>query len=367
MAVCTREQVTEQLRTVRDPELHRDIVSLNMVKDIAIDGNDISLTIQLTTPACPLKDKIERDINDAVREHVSEDAVAHVEFTSRVTSKRVDDNVLPGVRNIIAVASGKGGVGKSTIAVNLSFALSRSGASVGFMDADIYGPSAPIMFGLKGKRPEVVEDNGKHKIIPLERDGVKVVSIGFLVDERQAVVWRGPMVSSALRQFATDVRWGELDYMIVDLPPGTGDIHLTLVQTLPVTGAIIVTTPQEVAMADARKAYGMFANPNIKVPVLGVVENMSWFTPKELPEHRYFIFGEGGGQRLADEFEIPVLGQVPLVQGIREGGDAGEPAAISDDPMMTAIFDELASSVAQQVAIRNANLAPTRKVEVTRV
>jgi ATP-binding protein involved in chromosome partitioning len=289
-----------------------------------------------------------------------------VDFSSRVTTKRTDDQVLPGVRNIIAVASGKGGVGKSTIAVNLALSLSRTGAVVGLMDADIYGPSAPIMLGLKGQRPEVVQDNGKHKIIPLERDGLKVVSIGFLIDERQAMIWRGPMVSSALRQFASDVKWGELDYLIVDLPPGTGDIHLTLVQTMPVTGAVIVTTPQEVAMADARKGVGMFVNDKINVPVLGIVENMSWFTPRELPGSKYFIFGEGGGSRLADEFELPLLAQVPLIQGIREGGDSGEPPALSADPLMVDIFDQLASAVARQVAIRNAHVAPTKRVEITR-
>jgi ATP-binding protein involved in chromosome partitioning len=364
--MITREQVIGALRHVNDPDFRQDLVTLKMVGDVVIDGSSIHIHIILTTPACPLKGKLEADISAAIRQHVSPDATVNVEFSSRVTTKRVDDNVLPGVKNIIAVASGKGGVGKSTIAVNLALALSRCQATVGLMDADIYGPSAPIMLGLKGQRPQVIQDNGKHKIIPLEREGVKVVSIGFLVDERQAMIWRGPMVSSALRQFATDVKWGELDYMIVDLPPGTGDIHLTLVQTLPVTGAVIVTTPQEVAMADARKGIGMFANERINVPVLGIVENMSWFTPKELPQNKYFIFGEGGGKRLADEFELPLLGQVPLIQGIREGGDRGEPAVISEDPEMTSIFDELAAEVARQIAIRNASMAPTKRVEITR-
>lgn len=364
--MITRDQVIEALRHVDDPDFKRDLVSSNMIGDITIDGNNLQIGIVLTTPACPMKGKLEDDITAAVKQYVSPEAVASVEFTSRVTSKRTADDILPGVKNIIAVASGKGGVGKSTIAVNLALALGRCGAKIGLMDADIYGPSAPIMLGLKGQRPQVVQDNGKHKIIPLEREGVKVVSIGFLVDEKQAMIWRGPMVSSALRQFATDVKWGDLDYMIVDLPPGTGDIHLTLVQMMPVTGAIIVTTPQEVAMADARKGVAMFANERINVPVLGIVENMSWFSPKELPQNRYFIFGEGGGQRLADEFELPLLGQVPLIQGIREGGDTGQPAVLGTDTTMVAIFDELAAEVARQVAIRNEELAPTKRVEVAR-
>jgi len=221
------------------------------------------------------------------------------------------------------------------------------------------------MFGLKGARPEVIEQKGKHKIIPIERFGVKVLSIGFLVDEMQAVVWRGPMVSSALRQFVTDVEWGDLDYLIIDLPPGTGDIHLTMVQTMPVTGAVIVTTPQEVAMADAKKGIAMFNMGQIKVPVLGIVENMAYFTPAELPDNKYYIFGKGGGQKLADQFEIPLLAQIPIVQSIREGGDMGVPAAISDEPVSWQAFELLARNVAQQVSIRNANLAPTQPVDIS--
>jgi ATP-binding protein involved in chromosome partitioning len=250
-------------------------------------------------------------------------------------------------------------VGKSTVSVNLAVSLARQGAKVGLIDADILGPSIPTMMGLRGKRPEVRLIKDKHYIIPLEADGVKVLSLGFLIDERQAVVWRGPMVTSALKQFVTDCIWGKLDYLIIDMPPGTGDVHLTIAQTVQLTGAIIVTTPQEVALADARKAVSMFRLDNINVPIVGVVENMSYFTPAELPENKYYLFGKDGGKRLADEYEIPFLGQLPIVQSIREGGDEGKPASIYDqNPIVTEAFDKLAQQVAQQVAIRNAKFVP---------
>ncbi|HLP52363.1 MAG TPA: Mrp/NBP35 family ATP-binding protein, partial [Chitinophagales bacterium] len=269
-------------------------------------------------------------------------------------------NVLPSVKNIICVASGKGGVGKSTVAVNLALSLARQGAKVGLIDADIHGPSVPLMLGVKGKKPEVRLIKDKHYMVPLEAEGIKILSIGLLVDERQAIVWRGPMVTSALRQFVTDCIWGKLDYMVVDMPPGTGDVHITVAQTLNVTGAVIVTTPQEVAVADARKALAMFRLDTINVPVLGVVENMAYFTPEELPNNKYYIFGKEGGKRLADEYEVPFLGQIPLVQGIREGGDNGKPVSIygRDNQLVTDAFDDLATNVARQIAIKNANLAP---------
>lgn len=361
----TNEAILAALQTVEDPDFKKDLVTLKMVEDIKIDGNRISFTVVLTTPACPMKAQIESDCVAAIRHMVTEDAEVSVHFTSRVTSMRADLNLLPGVKNIIAVASGKGGVGKSTVATNLALTLAKQNARVGIMDADIHGPSLPLMFGLKGARPEVIEKEGKHKIIPIERFGVKVLSIGFLVDEMQAIVWRGPMVSSALRQFVTDVEWGELDYLIIDLPPGTGDIHLTMVQTMPVTGAVIVTTPQEVAMADAKKGIAMFNMGQVKVPVLGVIENMAYFTPAELPDNKYYLFGKGGGQRLADTFELPLLGQIPIVQSIREGGDLGVPAAIGDEPVAYESFEQLAQQLAQQVSIRNANMAPTKTVEIS--
>jgi ATP-binding protein involved in chromosome partitioning len=286
-------------------------------------------------------------------------------MTANVNSNRKDaKSVLPQVKNIIVVASGKGGVGKSTVAANLALALSEGGAKVGLMDADIYGPSVPIMFGVRGERPQMINVEGKGMIVPLEKYGIKLMSIGLLIDERQAVVWRGPMASSALKQFITDVNWGELDYLVIDMPPGTGDIHLTLVQTVPVTGAVIVTTPQDVALADAKKGIAMFSGSQINVPIIGLVENMSYFTPAELPNNKYYIFGKDGGKRLADELDIPFLGQIPLVQSIREGGDDGVPAMISGDDVTKLAFIGFASHAARSIAMRNANVAPTKIVEV---
>src|SRR5690242_2567597 len=353
----TKEKVLEALSNVQEPDLGKDLVTLNMVKDIEIEGNYVAFTVVLTTPACPLKDMIKNACINAVKILVNKEATVNVRFTSNTTSKRKEgDAVLPGVKNIIAVVSGKGGVGKSTVAANLALALSHGGAKVGLMDADIYGPSVPIMFGVRGERPMMIEIGEKGMIAPLERYGIKLISIGLLVDEKNAVVWRGPMASSAIRQFVTDVYWDELDYLVIDMPPGTGDIHLTLVQTVPVTGAVIVTTPQDVALADAKKAIAMFGQAQINVPIIGLVENMSYFTPKELPGNRYYIFGKEGGKRLADEYDIPFLGQIPLVQSIREGGDEGIPVMISDDETSKKAFKEFADNVARSISMRNANL-----------
>jgi ATP-binding protein involved in chromosome partitioning len=286
-------------------------------------------------------------------------------MTSNVNSNRKDNkSILPGVRNIIMVASGKGGVGKSTVSVNLALGLAAEGASVGLLDADIYGPSIPMMLGMRDERPKMTEIEGKGMIVPMERYGVKAMSIGLLIDEKQAVIWRGPMASSALKQFISDVYWGELDYLIIDLPPGTGDVHLTMVQTVPVTGVVIVSTPQAVAAADARKAIMMFKQPQINVPILGIVENMAYFTPQELPENKYYIFGKGGARKMAEQFELPFLGEIPIVQSIREGGDSGIPAVLDDEPVSKAAFTELAQSVARNVAMRNANIAPTSVVQM---
>jgi len=341
----SKEQVIDALRHVNDPDLKKDLVTLNMVENVVVEGDNISFTVVLTTPACPLKDVIEQDCRNAIAEHVSATAVVNLTFDAKVTTRRFDKkDVLPGVKNIIAVSSGKGGVGKSTIAVNLALALQRNGSRVGLVDADIYGPSVPLMLGIKGKRPTVQQIDGKHYIIPLEAHGLKVLSIGLLVDEKQAVVWRGPM---------TECIWGELDYMILDLPPGTGDVHLTLAQQIPITGAVIVTTPQKVAMADARKGISMFRMEGMDIPILGVVENMSWFTPAELPENKYYLFGQGGGSALAEEFDVPVLGQIPLVQSIREGGDYGNPAVLHDDAITSKAFRDLATNTERQIAIKN--------------
>lgn len=361
----SKEDVLRALSEVQEPDLGKDLVTLNMIEDIQIDGLKISFTVILTTPACPLKEMIEKACINAIRLIVNKDAQVTVHMTSKVNSNRKDNRaVLPEVKNIIVVGSGKGGVGKSTVAVNLALGLAREGAAVGLLDADIHGPSIPIMLGIRDERPKMMDVNGKGMIVPIDVHGIKTMSIGLLIDEKQAVIWRGPQASSALRQFITDVAWGELDYLIIDLPPGTGDVQLTLVQTVPVTGAVIVSTPQAVAAADARKAITMFRQPQINVPVLGIVENMAYFTPAELPENKYYLFGKGGARKMAEQFEMPFLGEVPLVQSIREGGDKGLPAMVGDDAISQAAFLAVAERVAQQVSLRNANIAPTKVVTV---
>lgn len=363
--MITEEAVLKALTNVDDPDLGKDLVTLNMIKDIVINEKHVSFTVELTTPACPMKDMIKKACVNAVKIFVDKEAEVTVNMTARVNSNRQDNgSILPNVKNIIAVASGKGGVGKSTVATNLALALAAEGAKVGIMDADIYGPSTPMMFGIQGERPMMRDVGEKGMIEPIERFGVKVMSIGLLVDEKQAVIWRGPMATSAIRQFINDVYWGELDYLILDLPPGTGDIHLTLVQTVPITGAVIVTTPQAVAMADAKKAMMMFKQAQINVPILGVVENMSYFTPEELPDNKYYIFGKNGGKNLAEQFEVPFLGEIPIVQSIREGGDKGFPAVMNDEPVSKNAFIHLAAEVARSISMRNANLDPTRVLTV---
>jgi ATP-binding protein involved in chromosome partitioning len=359
----TKEAVLQALSNVQEPDLGKDLVTLNMVEDIQIEGKHISFNVILTTPACPLKDLIEKACINAIHILVDKEAIVKVNMSARVNSKRTDNKaVLPNVKNIIIVASGKGGVGKSTVATNLALGLAHTGAAVGLLDADIYGPSVPIMLGLRDERPKMIDIDGKGMIVPLERYGIKAMSIGLLIDEKQAVIWRGPMASSALKQFITDVYWQELDYLVIDMPPGTGDVHLTIVQTVPVTGAVIVSTPQAVASADARKAIMMLKQAQINVPILGVVENMAYFTPAELPENKYYIFGKGGAKQMAEQFELPFLGEIPIVQSIREGGDCGVPAVMGDEPLSKAAFLELAGKVAQNIAIRNANLEPTKIV-----
>lgn len=362
----TTEKILEALSNVQEPDLGKDLVTLNMVKDIEINGDDVSFTVILTTPACPLKDMIGNACVNAIKILVNKNANVKVNFTSNTTTKRTDaGSVLPKVKNIIAVVSGKGGVGKSTVAANLALALSQGGAKVGLMDADIYGPSVPIMFGVRGERPMMMDVGGdKGMIVPLERFGIKLMSIGLLVDEKNAVVWRGPMASSAIRQFVTDVFWDELDYLVVDMPPGTGDIHLTLVQTVPVTGVVIVTTPQDVALADAKKGIAMFGQAQVNVPIIGLVENMSYFTPAELPDNKYYIFGKEGGRRLAEEYDLPFLGQIPLVQSIREGGDQGVPIMMSNDEITKKAFEDFAAITVRSIAMRNAQLPKTTPLEM---
>ena len=361
----TEADILRALSNVQEPDLGKDLVTLNMIKDILIDGKNVSFTIILTTPACPMKDMMSRASENAVKLLVDKEAIVTVNFTSNTTSNRKDAKlILGGVQNIIAVVSGKGGVGKSTVAANLALSLAEGGACVGLMDADIYGPSVPIMFGVRGERPMMKDVNGKGMIVPLNKYGIKLMSIGLLVDEKNAVVWRGPMASSAIKQFVTDVDWGNLDYLIIDMPPGTGDIHLTLMQTVPVTGVVIVTTPQNVALADAKKGIAMFGQAQISVPIIGLIENMAYFTPAELPDNKYYLFGKEGGKRLADEYDLQFLGQIPLVQSIREGGDEGVPTMVGTDEVSKKAFRDITAATVRNIAMRNANLPQTKLVEV---
>jgi ATP-binding protein involved in chromosome partitioning len=363
--IMTTEEILKALSNVQEPDLGKDLVTLNMIQDVKIDGDAVSFTIVLTTPACPMKDLMKNASENAIKLLVNPKAQVQVNFTSNTTSLRKDEkSVLSKVKNIIAVVSGKGGVGKSTVAANLALALAEGGAKVGLMDADIYGPSVPIMFGVRGQRPLMKDEGGKGVIIPLDQYGIKIMSIGLLVDEKDAVVWRGPMASSAIRQFITDVDWGELDYLVIDMPPGTGDIHLTIMQTVPVTGVVIVTTPQQVALADAKKAIAMFGQANVNVPIIGLVENMAYFTPAELPENKYYLFGKEGGLKLASEYDLSFLGQIPLVQCIREGGDEGVPAMVGKDTVSKNAFRTFVGNAVRQIAIRNANLPKTATITV---
>ena len=351
----TKEQVLKALSQVQDPDLKKDLVTLNMIQDLQVDGNKVKFTLVLTTPACPLKEFLKKQCKDAIQKYADPYAEVEIEISSQVTTvRKQSEELLKDVKNIIAVGSGKGGVGKSTVAVNLAIALANSGAKVGLLDADIYGPSIPIMFGLKDDRPRVIEKDGKNWIIPIQKYGLKVLSIGFFVDQSKALIWRGPMISSALKQLLTEAIWEELDYMVIDLPPGTGDIPLTLIQNFPLTGAIIVSTPQDMAIADVRKAGDMFNTEAIKIPILGLVENMSYFVPPDMPDKKYYIFGESGCAKLAKELSIPLLGQIPIVTAISDAGDQGKPIATVSNSPVTLAFDELAKSVAQQVAIHNA-------------
>jgi ATP-binding protein involved in chromosome partitioning len=350
--MITKEQVLNALSIVQEPDFKKDLVTLNMIKDIEVREGVIAFTVLLTTPACPMKDKIEQDCIAAIHSIVDAHVEVKITMEANVLTLRSDKVVLPGVKNIIAVVSGKGGVGKSTVASNLALALSELGAKVGLLDADIYGPSMPIMFGIH-ETPEMKVVDGKNIMIPVERHHIKLMSIGFMIEPNQAVVWRGPMVSSALRQFINETDWGELDYLVLDMPPGTGDIHLTMGQIIPVTGFVLVTTPQDVAVADALKAAVMFDMLPNKIPMLGVVENMSWFTPAELPNNKYFIFGEGGGAKMAKQFNAPLLGQVPLVASIREGADKGMPAVLDDNNLAKPVFMQIAKAVAQQITLVN--------------
>ncbi len=350
----TEKEILKALMNVEDPDLKKDIVTLGMVRNIVIDGKNVSFTIVLTTPACPMKEMIQRASENAVKFFVDKEADITITMSSEVTSLRDKNTVLPGVKNIVAVASGKGGVGKSTVAVNLAIGLAQLGAKVGLLDGDIYGPSIPLMLGMEEEKPLLEDFEGKNYMLPLEKFGIKILSVGFLVDKMQPVVWRGPMVSNAIRQFVNDVKWGELDYLVLDLPPGTGDVHITIAQAANISGVVMVTTPQEASLNDCRKAVNMFAMQGINIPILGVVENMAYFTPAELPENKYYLFGKDGGKKIAEEFKLPFLGDVPIYQSIQEGGDAGNPAVLGNGPDAIAL-QLIAQNVAQQIAVMNAS------------
>ncbi len=363
----TREQILETLGKVRYPEKNSDIVSLNMVSDLLVEGKKISFTLIFPNTNSPFEKSLVKACEATIKALAGADAEINIKTAGKVAVAPMGgepEKPLKTVKNIIAVASGKGGVGKSTVSVNLAVALAKTGAKVAILDADIYGPSIPKMFKAEDMRPGIEKINGKDTIIPVENYGVKMLSIGFFVNPEDALIWRGSMATNALKQLINDAQWGDLDFMILDLPPGTGDIHLTMVQTIPVTGAIIVSTPQDVAIADAIKGISMFKNETINVPLLGFVENMSWFTPEELPDNKYYLFGKEGVKKLAEERNIRLLGQIPIVQSIREGGDNGEPAALDENSVTGKAFKDLAANVVEAVELRNATMEETTKVEI---
>jgi len=365
----TQDKIIDALVHVRYPGTGKDIVTSNMVHDnIQIDGNKVTFSLYFEKPNDPFAKSVVKAAEQAILTYVNQsvEIKGNIGIVFKELPKPKPASILPNVKNIIAVTSGKGGVGKSTVSSNLAISLAALGYKVGLLDADIHGPSLPKMFGVEDAKPIMEEVEGKQMLMPIEKYGVKMLSIGFFVDPDQALVWRGTVASNALKQLITDGHWGELDYFVMDLPPGTGDIQLTLVQTMGITGVIIVTTPQDVALADARKGVNMFMGEKVNVPVLGLVENMAWFTPAELPDNKYYIFGKDGGKRLAEELKVPLLAQIPLVQGIRECGDAGRPIAYDQNSIVSLAFTELAQKVVERVEFRNENMEATKKVEMSK-
>ncbi len=360
-----QSKILQALDQVPDPVTGQGLLKTMRITDLKVEPPRVWVSLALPGIGEQEKSRLNFACIEAVQKLYPE-ADVHIHLTTEKSAAAAIDKAVPHVRHILAVASGKGGVGKSTVSVNLALALKELGLQVGLLDADLYGPSIPTMLGLKGQRPQLRKLYDRPRLVPLDYEGMPVMSIGFIVEPEQAVVLRGPRLGGIIKQFFNEVLWPPLDYLVVDLPPGTGDIQLTLVQTAALTGALIVTTPQEVAVADAVKAMNMFRHPSVKVPVLGVVENMSWFTPKELPENRYFIFGQGGGAKLADQGNVPLLGQIPLILGIREGGDEGRPAMTQDDPLLRRPFLDLAEKVLERVRWREENLEPTQPVQVSR-
>ncbi|WP_306642075.1 Mrp/NBP35 family ATP-binding protein [Sanyastnella coralliicola] len=361
-----REHVLEALQNVIEPDLKKDIVTLNLVEDLKIEGNKVTFNVKVSNPAMHSRKRMEEACEFAIQRVLGDDVETDIRAVALPKQEQTAETrrTLPGVKHIIAVASGKGGVGKSTVAANLAAGLAANGFQVGLVDADIYGPSAPLMFDLVHDKPRAVEVGGKQYIEPLRNYGVKVLSIGFFADVSQAIVWRGAMATKALTQLFNDAYWGDLDYMIVDLPPGTGDIHLSVVQAVPLTGAVIVSTPQEVALADARKGVSMFQLDSINVPVLGIIENMSFFTPPELPEKKYYLFGENGAKQLSEQLNVPFLGELPIVQSIREAGDVGRPAVLQEGTIASEAFQGIISNFVKSVDDRVSNLPPSQTVDV---
>ncbi len=361
------EKVLDTLKMVKHPESGKSIVELGMVEDLEITEDKIKFSLVIKSAKDPFSKSLIKACERTLKFYLDENIEVEVEPKVQhfeAAAFKAPNKPFAGVKNIIAVASGKGGVGKSTIAANLAIALAKTGAKVGFLDADIYGPSAPIMFDLVNARPVATQEGGKTWIEPIEKYGIKIISIGFFVEPDKALIWRGSMATNAINQFINDGNWGKLDYVVIDMPPGTGDIHLTLVQAIGITGVVIVSTPQEVALADARKGVSMFQQKDINVPVLGLIENMAYFTPAELPNNKYYIFGKGGAKKLAKEMNVPLLAEIPLVQDIMEGGENGKPIALNADDPMGKAFRQLADNVILQTEKRNAEMAPTTKVEM---
>lgn len=365
-----RKEILKALETITVAGEGKNMVESGAVQNVLTFGDEVVVDLVLTTPALHIKKRAEVDIMKVIHEKVSEKAKIKVNIKVEAPQKPEQPNLIkgkpiPGISNIVAVASGKGGVGKSTITANLAVTLAKMGFNVGVLDADIYGPSMPIMFDVEQAKPISVEVDGKSKMKPVESYEVKILSIGFFTKPDQAVIWRGPMAGKALNQMIFDADWGQLDFLLIDLPPGTGDIHLSIMQSLPITGAVVVSTPQTVALADAKKGVGMFQSESISVPVLGIIENMAWFTPEELPENKYYIFGKEGAKNLAEDLQVPLLGEIPLVQSIREAGDYGRPAALQTATPLEEAFEDLARNVVQEVVNRNENLPPTEAIKIT--
>jgi len=361
-----RKEVLKALETITIAGEGKNMVESGAIQNVLTFGDEVVVEVTLATPALHIKKRAEADIIKTIQEKISADAKVKVNIKVEAPEKpEIKGKQIPGIKNIIAVASGKGGVGKSTTTANLAVTLAKMGFSVGILDADIYGPSMPIMFDVETEKPISVVIDGKSKMKPIESYEVKILSIGFFTAPSQAVIWRGPMASKALNQMIFDADWGELDFMLIDLPPGTGDIHLSIVQSLPITGAVIVSTPQAVALADAKKGVAMFQSDSINVPVLGIIENMAYFTPEELPENKYYIFGKEGAKNLAEDLEVPFLGEIPIVQSIREAGDYGRPAALQTASPLEKVFEEIARNVVQETVSRNENLPPSEAVKIT--